>query len=81
MKPLEDNLAFELIDRKETWHPCWKGNINDKVNVQSIKVVINCVQQNKEVSLILLDDCVLVLILIFDAVTSRQEQQGGDQRP
>jgi len=81
VKPLEDNLAFELVDGKETWHPRWKGNIDDEVNAQFIKAVINRVQQNEEVSLISLDDCVLVLTLIFDAATSRQERQGGDQRP
>src|SRR6266851_1939162 len=75
VKPLENNLTFELVDRKETWHPRWKDKINDEVNAQFIKVVINHIQQNEEVSLVSLDNGVLVLTLISDTATSSQQWQ------
>jgi hypothetical protein len=81
VEPLEDNLAFEVVDGRETWHPRWKDNIDDEVNVQFIKAVINRIQQNEDVSSILLVDAVLVLTSIFVAATSRrQKRQRGDQR-
>ena len=64
---------FELVDGKETWHPHWKDKINDEVNAQFIKVVINRIQQNEEVSLVSLDNGVLVLTLISDTATSSQQ--------
>ena len=75
VKLLEDNLTFELVDGKETWHPCWKDKIDDEVNTQFIKAVINRIQQNEEVSLVSLDNGVLVLTLISDAATSSQQWQ------
>jgi hypothetical protein len=72
MMPLEGDLAFEHVETVEgketmTWHPCWKDNINHKVNVQFIKAVINCTVQNEEVSLVSLNDGVPVLTLLFGA--------------
>jgi hypothetical protein len=52
VKPLKDNLAFELVNGNEIWHPCWKDKIDDEVNAQFIRAVINHIQQNKEVSLV-----------------------------
>ncbi len=79
VKPLEGDLAFELVDGRETWHPRWKDKIDDEVNAQFIQAVISHIQKNEEVSLVSLDDHVLVLT--FDAATSRRQQwQGGDKR-
>jgi len=50
VKPLEDDVAFEIVESNEVWHPVWKGNINDKVNVLFIKNVIQHIWQNKKVS-------------------------------
>ena len=36
VKPLDDDLAFELVDGRETWHPRWKDKIDDEVNSQFI---------------------------------------------
>ncbi len=40
VKPLEGNVAFEIVKGREIWHPVWKRNINDKVNVLFVKKVI-----------------------------------------
>ena len=32
VKPLKDDVAFEIVEGNEVWHPVWKGYINDKVN-------------------------------------------------
>jgi hypothetical protein len=56
VEPLEDDLAFELVNGKETWHPRWKDKIDDEINAQFIKAVINRIQQNEEVSVISLDN-------------------------
>jgi hypothetical protein len=53
VKPLEDDKAFELVEEKEVWHPVWKGNIDDKVNVLFIKNIIQCIWQNETVSALL----------------------------
>ena len=79
VKLLEEDKAFELVDWNEVWHPCWKDKIDDEVNAQFIKAVINRTQQNEEVSLVSLDNGVLVLT--FDAASSKpQQQQRGDKR-
>jgi hypothetical protein len=53
--------------------------IDDEVNTQFIKAVINHTQQNEEVSLVSLDNGVLVLT--FDAASLKlQQQQRGDKR-
>jgi len=72
VKPLDDDLAFKVVNGKETWHPHWKAKINNEVNAQFIKVVINHIQQNEEVSLVSLDNGVLVLT--FDAASSKLQQ-------
>lgn len=80
VKELEDDLAFELVDGKEIWHPRWKDKINDEVNAQFLKEMIKCIYQNEEVSLVSLDDRVLILTFILDAATSKSEQRHrGDQ--
>jgi len=73
VKLLDDNLAFKVVNGKETWHPYWKAKIDEEVNAQFIKVVINRIQQNKEVSLVSLNNGVLVLT--FNAASSRPQQQ------
>ena len=79
VKPLEGNLAFKLVDGRETWHPRWKDKIDNEVNAQFIQAVISHIQKNEEVSLVSLDDHVLVLT--FDAATLRHQQwQRGDKR-
>jgi len=79
VKLLDNDLAFEVVNGKESWHPHWKDKIDDEVNAQFIKVVINCIQQNEEVSLVSPDNGVLVLT--FDAASLRLQQwQGGDKR-
>jgi len=69
VKPLEEDKAFELVDGNKVWHPHWKDKIDDEVNAQFIKAVINRTQQNEEVSLVSLDNGVLVLT--FDAASLR----------
>jgi len=50
VKPLEDNEVFEIVGDREVWHPMWKGNIDDKINVLFVKNVIQCIWQNEKVS-------------------------------
>jgi hypothetical protein len=50
VKPLEDDVAFEIVEGNEVWHPVWKGNIDDKVNALFIKNVIQRIWQNEKVS-------------------------------
>src|SRR5713101_5345064 len=52
-KPLKDDEAFEIVDGREIWHPVWKGNINNKINVLFIKNVIQHIWQNEKVSVCL----------------------------
>jgi hypothetical protein len=79
VKPLKDDLAFKIVNGKEIWHPRWEGKIDDEVNAQFIRAVINHIQQNEEVSLLLLDNSISVLT--SDVANSRwQQRQGGDQR-
>jgi hypothetical protein len=79
VKPLKDDLAFEIVNGKEIWHPRWEGKIDDEVNAQFIRAVINHIQQNEEVSLLSLDNGISVLT--SDAANLRwQQQQWEDQR-
>jgi hypothetical protein len=50
VKPLEDNVAFEIVEGNEVWHPMWKGYIDDKVNALFVKTVIQRIWQNEKVS-------------------------------
>ena len=34
IEPLQDGAGFHLEGDREIWHPAWRGNVNDKVNVQ-----------------------------------------------
>ena len=82
VKPLEGDRAFRLADddsSKEIWHPCWKDKINDEVNARFIQAVISRIQKTEEVSLVSLDDGVVVLT--FDAASlSGQQWHRGDKR-
>jgi hypothetical protein len=48
--PLESGAAFEVVDEKETWHPVWKGKIDDTINVEFIKAVVGRIWENEQVS-------------------------------
>jgi hypothetical protein len=50
VKPLKDDVAFEIVEGNEVWHPVWKGNIDDKINALFIKTVIQRIWQNEKVS-------------------------------
>ena len=49
--PLENGIPFKVVKGREIWHPVWNGKINDIVNTQFIKAVIDHVWDNKEVSI------------------------------
>lgn len=48
--PLENGEAFERVDNKEVWHPVWAGRIDDKVNSQFVKAVVDHIWRDEEVS-------------------------------
>jgi len=50
VKPLEDGRAFEVVGEDTVWHPVWKGNIDDKINVLFIKNVIQRIWDTEKVS-------------------------------
>ena len=49
--PLENGIPFKVVKGREIWHPVWNGKINDVVNTQFIKAVIDRIWDNKEVSI------------------------------
>jgi len=40
VKPLKDDVVFEIVEGNEVWHPVWKGNIDDKINALFVKTII-----------------------------------------
>ena len=49
--PLEIGVPFEVIKGQEIWHLVWKGKIDNDVNIQFIKVTVDCIWKNKKVSI------------------------------
>ena len=41
--PLETGALFELVKKREVWHPNWKGKVDDTVNMKFIKAVVDCI--------------------------------------
>ncbi|KAG1747041.1 uncharacterized protein EDB91DRAFT_1079679 [Suillus paluster] len=46
--PLKNGWAYEEIDTKQIWHPNWMGNVDDEVNGQFIKEIINFIVDNEK---------------------------------
>ena len=49
VEPLPTGEGFEVVDRREIWHPLWKKPVNNTVNGKFISTVTDCIQDNEEV--------------------------------
>ena len=74
--PLETGVPFEIIEGREVWHPIWEGKIDDVINAQFIKAVVDRVCENENVSICIISR-ILICILIFCIEDSERSWQKG----
>ena len=66
MAPLESGTPFEIIEDWEVWHLVWKGKIDDDVNGQFIKVAVDHIWENEEVSNYILSSAGVLILFEED---------------
>ncbi len=49
--PHENGIPFKVVKGQKIWHPVWNGKIDNVVNTQFIKAVIDPIWDNEEVSI------------------------------
>ena len=76
--PLDTGAPFEVVEEREVWHPNWRGKVDDTVNAQFLKVVVDRIWQNEQVSIyIILSAYVLTFSIEY---LEGQQQEGRNRR-